>query len=217
MQGAYVCLCARARRAECASRKIFTSTGSGAFFIDLQVLDAPGEIGLDYDRSVSEFVQYLFNHCMHAADCWRDAQVSFTKVMRDIFVTPFESLKPDYASTTVGSLSAQGGAAVNLRDGTQFVSGGVAMVDPRGNSFKPGVTGSVGWIWGADNSTKVNDFLGGDGNQFSVSIPTATPVNVFLAVTHSYGGSTALEIGVANPGKLSGAISPISHAKKVGD
>ena len=53
------------RRAECASRKFFTATRRAVFFFAAQTVDAPSKSGLNYARSVSETVQYLFNEMLH--------------------------------------------------------------------------------------------------------------------------------------------------------
>jgi len=58
------------RRAECASRKFFTATRRAVFFFAAQTVDAPSKSGLNYDRSVSEIVQYMFNYCLgHQESC----------------------------------------------------------------------------------------------------------------------------------------------------
>ncbi len=124
-------------------------------------------------------------------------------------------MRPDYATVGSGSLSAAGSVLVNLHDGTTYLAGGVAQSDPRGVSFKPGLAGTVGWILGARDASSTNSFLYGDGNQAYISIPTPWKGNLYMALTHAYGGSTALEVGAALPGKLSFGLSPFSHSTPI--
>ncbi len=124
-------------------------------------------------------------------------------------------MRPDYATVGSGSLSAAGSVLVNLYDGTTYLAGGVAQSDPRGVSFRPGLAGTVGWILGARDASSTNSFLNGDGNQAYVSIPTPWDANLYMAVTHAYGGSTALEVGAALPGRLSFGLSPFSHSTPI--
>jgi filamentous hemagglutinin len=124
------------------------------------------------------------------------------------------SISPDYATGGAGSMSASVGAAFNLADGTPYVSYGVSQ-SFRPSSFAPGFTGTVGWILGVSGASGTNDFLHGDGNQFMLSMPTPLLVNAVVAVTHAYGGATALELGIASPGPISASITPWSHAAPV--
>lgn len=55
------------------------------------------------------------------------------------------------------------------------------------------------------------DFMSGDGNQAFISIPTLFQFNVVGALTQSYGGSTAIELGIASPGELGFGVAPWSH------
>lgn len=158
---------------------------------------------------------YIFNNCATARTgqaCWAEAQKAFVKAWRGVFIDPFS---PDYATVSGSILSAQGGGAINLQDGTKFASAGVAMTDPRGTQWKPGGSTTLGWIFGADKYNDVNNFLGGSGNQLFLSIPMPVPANAYFAVTHSFGGLTALELGFATPGPLSGGYAPFSHSTKV--
>lgn len=129
--------------------------------------------------------------------------------------TSYRGLAPDYATVGSGSLSASGGIAVNLYDGSTYVAGGVTQSNPGSITIKPGGVASLGWIFGAGSASSTNSFLNGDGNQAYISIPTPLDMNAYLAVTHSYGGSTALELGVASPGKLAFGFSPFSHSTPV--
>jgi filamentous hemagglutinin len=54
--------------------------------------------------------------------------------------------------------------------------------------------------------------MNGAGNQISVSIPTPFRFNVVGGITHAYGGSTAIEIGVGAPGPLSGGVTPFTYS-----
>ncbi|KIG10902.1 polymorphic toxin type 22 domain-containing protein [Caballeronia concitans] len=121
-------------------------------------------------------------------------------------------LAPDYATTSVSVLSGSGTAAVSLYDGSTYLSGGVSMTNPSAVSYQPGFSSSVGYIYGASNAEDARNFLAGDGNQAFVSIPTPFGVNVFGAVTHAYGGSTALEVGIGTPGALSFGVLPWGHS-----
>ncbi|WP_143752016.1 polymorphic toxin type 22 domain-containing protein [Burkholderia sp. SRS-W-2-2016] len=49
---------------------------------------------------------------------------------------------------------------------------------------------------------------------YNVDLPKIAPLNVnaFLAITHAYGGNTALEVGVAPPGSTSFGVAPFSHS-----
>lgn len=121
-------------------------------------------------------------------------------------------LLPDYGSLSSGSLSGNGGLAVNLYDGAAYASGGVSQSNPRSISIKPGVGATVGWIFGANDAASTNAFLNGYGNQAYISIPTPWAANAFFAITHSYGGSTAFEAGIATKGPISFGVVPISRA-----
>jgi hypothetical protein len=121
-------------------------------------------------------------------------------------------LSPDYVTAGTGSLSGIGSLARNTYDGSVYLSGGVAQGNPRSISFMPSLTGTAGWIFGASDAQSTNAFLAGDSNQVFLSIPTPMPVNLFGAITHSYGGAYALELGIANPGKISFGVVPINHS-----
>jgi filamentous hemagglutinin len=130
------------------------------------------------------------------------------------FGTAGRGLAGDYMSGGVSVLSGTAGVARNLYDGTTYVSAGVSQPFP-GASWNPGLTATVGWVYGANDAKSVKDFLNGDGNQAYISIPTPFRVNVVAALTHAYGGSTALELGVSSPGELNFGITPWSHSVPV--
>jgi filamentous hemagglutinin len=123
-------------------------------------------------------------------------------------------LLPDYATGGAAVLSGSSSATINLYDGTSYVGGGVTQNFPS-VSWKPGVTGTLGWIFGANDANAANSFLNGDGNQAFVSIPTPFEFNVVGAVTHAYGGSTAIEFGLGSPGAIGFGVTPWSHGVPV--
>ncbi|MBW9104145.1 polymorphic toxin type 22 domain-containing protein, partial [Paraburkholderia phenoliruptrix] len=125
------------------------------------------------------------------------------------------TLQPNYATVGAGSLSGAVGGAVNLYDGTIYTSYSVSQSFPPA-SWAPGATATLGWIWGASNASSTNAFMNGDGNQFYVSIPFGS-VNLMGAVTHAYGGSTAVELGVTSPGGITAGIVPWSHSTPLND
>jgi filamentous hemagglutinin len=121
-------------------------------------------------------------------------------------------LAPDYATIGSGSLSVSAGLSVNLHDGTAYAAGGVTQSNPDSISVRPGGVASFGWIFGDRTAAGTNSFMNGDGVQGFISVPTPFDVNAFLAITHAYGGNTALEVGVASPGSTSFGVSPFSHS-----
>ncbi|ACC73408.1 polymorphic toxin type 22 domain-containing protein [Paraburkholderia phymatum] len=124
-------------------------------------------------------------------------------------------LAPDYMTVNAGVLSANVSGVVNLYDGSLYAGGGVAMTNPSAVSYNPGVSTTFGYIFGAKTAQDVTNLVAGDGNQAFVSIPTNMGVNVIGAITHAYGGATAIEIGVGQPGTLSYGIVPWSHTTQV--
>ncbi len=126
------------------------------------------------------------------------------------------TLQPNYATVGGGVLSATGSIAANLYDGTVYASGGIAQANPSATSWIPGGSATLGWILGSSNAQLTNEFLNGDANQFFVSLPTPFGANVYAAITHAYGGSTAIELGVSPPGSKTFGVVPWSHANKIG-
>lgn len=124
-------------------------------------------------------------------------------------------MAPDYMTVNAGVLSANVSGVVNLYDGSLYAGGGVAMTNPSAVSYNPGVSTTFGYIFGAKTAQDVTNLVAGDGNQAFVSIPTNMGVNVIGAITHAYGGATAIEIGVGQPGTLSYGIVPWSHTTQV--
>jgi hypothetical protein len=123
--------------------------------------------------------------------------------------------RPDYVTVGGQSTSGAGSLAINLHDGTTYLSGGVVQNDPRSISWKPGYTTTAGWIIGGKDAEDTKSFLNGNGNQAYVSVPTPWKINVVGAITHSYGGGYAIELGIATPGKPSLGIVPITHATPI--
>ena len=70
---------------------------------------------------------YLFNHCMHAADCWADAQRQFTSAMKSVFVDPLVSVanwvvsNPGETALTVASVTPVGSVARGVQIGGRAV------------------------------------------------------------------------------------------------
>jgi len=126
------------------------------------------------------------------------------------------ALSPNYATANAGVLSGNGSMAVNLYDGQQYLGGGVAMTNPSSVSWMPGGTVTLGWIFGARDAVSTNNFMNGDGTQAFVSVPTPFKLNLFGALTHAYGGSAAVEIGVGSPGGISYGVVPWGHSTPVG-
>jgi len=126
------------------------------------------------------------------------------------------TIQPNYATANGGVLSANGTFAVNLYDGQRYVGGGVSMTNPSAVSLMPSGTATLGWIFGAHDAGATNSFLNGDGSQYFVSVPTPFGVNAFGAITHAYGGSTAVEIGFGSPGGKTIGVMPWGHSSPVG-
>ncbi|CAB4048461.1 hemagglutinin repeat-containing protein [Paraburkholderia phenoliruptrix] len=124
------------------------------------------------------------------------------------------AVSPNYATVGGSVLSGTAGGAVNLFDGAIYASAGVSQMLPAA-SWTPGIAGTLGWIFGAHSADATNDFLNGDGNQFSVSIPTPFRVNLVAAVTHAYGGGTAVEVGIGSAGTIAAGVTPWSHSTPV--
>lgn len=129
----------------------------------------------------------------------------------------YRGLAPDYMTGSVGALSGTGTVTgvVNLYDGSTYLSGGVSQVNPSAMSWKPGLSGTVGWIFGAHDASATSAFIKGDANQAFVSIPTPWDFNVVGAITHSYGGATAVEVGIGQLGEPTYGIQPWSHSTPV--
>ncbi len=77
----------------------------------------------------------------------------------------------DYATVNIGSLSENVTGAINLHDSSAYVGGGVVMANSSSVTFRPGVSGTVGYIIGSNSTQATSDFLAGDGMQGFVSIP----------------------------------------------
>ena len=124
-------------------------------------------------------------------------------------------LAPDYVTASIGALSGNSSGTVNLYNGATYVSGGVAMTNPSAVSFKPSIATTVGYIFGANSAQDVHNFIAGDGNQIYISIPTPYGVNAIGAITHAYGGSTAVEFGLSPPASLGFGVLPWGHGAQI--
>ncbi|WP_263627912.1 polymorphic toxin type 22 domain-containing protein, partial [Paraburkholderia sp. XV] len=124
-------------------------------------------------------------------------------------------LAPDYMTVNGGALSANVSGVVNLYDGSLYAGGGVAMTNPSAVSYKPGFSTTFGYIFGARTAQDARNFIAGDGNQAFVSVPANMGVNFIGAITHGYGGATAIEIGVGQPGSLTYGVVPWGHTTQV--
>src|SRR5262249_45050996 len=74
------------------------------------------------------------------------------------FGTPGWGLEGDYVSGGVSFLSGAGGVETTLYEGTIYLSGGFFQSFP-GASWIPGLTATVGWIYGANDAKSVNNFM----------------------------------------------------------
>ncbi|HDR9154566.1 TPA: hypothetical protein QDB05_001020 [Burkholderia vietnamiensis] len=55
----------------------------------------------------------------------------------------------------------------------------------------------------------------GDGNQAFISVSAPFGLNVIGAITHSYGGTTAIEFGIGQPGTLTFGVVPWARSTQV--
>jgi len=124
-------------------------------------------------------------------------------------------LAPDYVTASIGALSGNASGIVNLYNGATYVSGGVAMTNPSAVSYTPSIATTVGYIFGANSAQDAHNFIAGDGNQVFISIPTPFGVNAIGAITHAYGGSTAIEFGMSPPASLSFGVLPWGHGAQM--
>ncbi len=125
-----------------------------------------------------------------------------------------DTVAPNYATVSGSVLSGSVGSAVNLGNGNLYASAGVSQIFSA-PSWNPGVTATLGWIFGAKGALSTDSFMNGDGNQLLISVPTPLPLNVVAAITHAYGGATAVELGVSSPGNLAVSVTPWSHAAPI--
>jgi filamentous hemagglutinin len=123
-------------------------------------------------------------------------------------------LAPNYATLGGSVLSGSAGAVVNLQNGNIYGSAGVSQIFAA-PSWIPGGTATLGWIFGGNGASATDNFINGDGNQLLISLPTPLPFNVVAAVTHAYGGPTAIELGVSTPGDPSVSVTPWSHSTPI--
>jgi filamentous hemagglutinin len=118
---------------------------------------------------------------------------------------------PDYLSLQGSWYVVSGGLAINLHNGETFWQGGVSRTYP-GYSVIPGFSANIGIIAGGTNAQLTSDFLRGAGAQGNLYIPPFITIPFFNfggGINHSYGGKTALEIGVSTqPG---GSVAPLNY------
>jgi filamentous hemagglutinin len=152
--------------------------------------------------------------CGAGAQCSEATLNAAIRAQTDLSTQALGTISPNYVSGGISVLSGTGGAAINLYDGTTYVSGGVTQNFPI-SAWNPGLTGTIGWIFGAHDAQATNAFLNGDGNQAFISIPTPFKVNLVGAVTHAYGGATAIEVGIGSPGDVGFGVTPWSHSTPV--
>ncbi|WP_414695033.1 polymorphic toxin type 22 domain-containing protein [Paraburkholderia sp.] len=81
--------------------------------------------------------------------------------------------------------------------------------------YRPGVSGTIGYIFGAHDAKSTSDFLIGDANQAFISVPTPFGRNVVAAITHSYGGATAIEVGIGQFGPITYGVVPWGHTTQI--
>jgi hypothetical protein len=122
---------------------------------------------------------------------------------------PQGNRSPDYVSIQGGLYVASGGVSINLHNGDVYGQWSLGRSYPA-YSLTPNVSVVAGYINGGPGAADTNEFLGGGSAQASAFVPTPVPfLSVGGGVNHSYGGRTAVEIGIsALPG---GQISPAGY------
>ncbi|WP_277185614.1 polymorphic toxin type 22 domain-containing protein [Caballeronia sp. BR00000012568055] len=88
--------------------------------------------------------------------------------------------------------------SANSIGGSMGLAPGATTEKSVGTASVPGSGGLVPMIGQHESGDATNAFLNGDGNQAFISIPTPWRFNVIGALTHAYGGSTALEVGIGS-------------------
>ena len=103
---------------------------------------------------------------------------------------------PKYVVVNGGSLGLVGGGAMNLDSGDLYVGGGGSV------PVTPGASIVYGFIFGNGSSRNLpqrvkntNEFISGSGFSAGVSL-----FNFYVGLNHSYGGATAIEVGLSTPG-----------------
>ncbi len=118
---------------------------------------------------------------------------------------------PDYIAVQGNWYVGSGGAAVNLHNGEIVGQWSLNRSYPA-YTAKPGISVNVGNIVGGADAKVTNDFLKGggmQGNAYVPPVPAMPLVNVGGGVNHSYGGKTAVEVGVSTQPGVS--VAPISY------
>ncbi|MDR5796565.1 polymorphic toxin type 22 domain-containing protein [Caballeronia sp. LZ008] len=170
--------------------------------------------GAGGDKKPKDLVSQVCPATVQCSDAMLNAAI---QAQGDLAQQASGAISPNYATLNFGVLSGSAGGIVNLDDGTKYLAVGVGQSNPSAISWSPGGSATLGWIWGARGADATNAFLNGDGNQAFISIPTPWRFNVVGALTHAYGGSTALEVGIGSPGGTSFGIVPWSHSTPVGN
>lgn len=115
---------------------------------------------------------------------------------------------PDYGTVSGTASILSGALSINLHNGdiTPQINVGSSSTP---TSLKPSMFVNAGWIQGGSNAQDTNDFLQGWGGSAAKYIPITPVIGIGGGVNHSYGGKTAVEIGV---GTSSGVgLSPLGY------
>jgi filamentous hemagglutinin len=120
---------------------------------------------------------------------------------------------PDYVAVQGSIYVASGGFAINLHDGSAFALGSLGRNYPA-FSITPGFSATAGKILGGSGAEETSVFLSGGGAQAAVFYPISPiiPIGVGGVMTYSYGGKTALEIGIGSPGMN---LAPASYGNEL--
>lgn len=121
---------------------------------------------------------------------------------------------PDYLAINPSVHTIGLSGAVNLYDGTTFGGGSVNITNSI-PGYRPSSAMVGGYILGVNSAAGTSDFLGGQGTQGGVSLPMLGRLNIILGFNHSYGGATAIELGVAPPSSISGYYSPWGYSNQI--
>ena len=131
-------------------------------------------------------------------------------------IAPAGKINPnglDYVSVQGNFYIASGGFSVNLHDGSLFWTVGAGRPYPA-PSPKPGFSVTGGSIVGGATAKGTNEFLSGGGAGASTFLPVANPlIGIGGGISHSYGGGTAIEVGIGTPGI---SVSPSTYGQPKG-
>jgi filamentous hemagglutinin len=115
--------------------------------------------------------------------------------------------QPDYISVQGNFYVLSAGFAINLHDGSSYWQGSLGRTYPA-YSLRPGASVMLGTINGGGTATSTSEFLTGAGAQGSAIFPVYGLLGVGAGINHSYGGATAVEIGIGTPGY---SVSPAAY------